>query len=355
LAYTIYKGKFEKEPDLSKLPPEAKGTSTILSSTVNKIPNDFLIRYTGKLSVKESGAYNFNLSVPGGTGLLKINNQTVIPINQNRSNNVALPAGLLPFELLYSKFVSWTDPALGLTVAGEGIREYLISDVNNSTNEVVDPILIGAATNTVLRSFIDIPNAKRVVHAVSVGSPQQVHYTYDLDNGMMIQAWRGDFLDATSMWHGRGDGSSRPMGAVQHFGVPRFMLGKLASPEADWPSDTTGSGFYTKGYVLGDNDLPTFRFHIYNTMVSDAIMPLENGQGLQRKLTLQSPGENLYARVALGKKIERMANGMYLVDDKSYYLHIDDAGGAKPVIRGIDGQQELIVPIQSSLTYSILF
>lgn len=46
---------------------------------------------------------------------------------------------------------------------------------------------------------------------------------------------------------------------------------------------------------------------------------------------------------------------MYLVDDKSYYLRIDDAGNAKPIIRDVDGQKEMIVPIQDKLNYSILF
>jgi hypothetical protein len=90
-------------------------------------------------------------------------------------------------------------------------------------------------------------------------------------------------------------------------------------------------------------------------MVSDAIMPLENGEGLQRKLTLQNPGDNLYVRIANGKNIERVANDMYLVDDKSYYLRIDDAGNATPIIKEVDGQKELIIPIQGALIYSIIF
>jgi hypothetical protein len=43
------------------------------------------------------------------------------------------------------------------------------------------------------------------------------------------------------------------------------------------------------------------------------------------------------------------------VDDKSYYLKIDDAGGAKPIIRDSNGGKELLLPLQNSVTYSLLF
>jgi hypothetical protein len=46
---------------------------------------------------------------------------------------------------------------------------------------------------------------------------------------------------------------------------------------------------------------------------------------------------------------------MYLIDDKAYYLQIEDAGKAKPLIRDAAGRKELIIPIQTKLTYSVLF
>ena len=42
---------------------------------------------------------------------------------------------------------------------------------------------------------------------MNVGSNKGLHYTYDMDHGNMVQLWRGEFLDATPMWHDRGDGS----------------------------------------------------------------------------------------------------------------------------------------------------
>jgi len=222
----------------------------------------------------------------------------------------------------------------------------------------VDPILIDAPVNTVLRSFMDLPGEPRmrVVHAVSVGSPQQVHYTYDMDKGALIQIWRGNFLDATPMWHERGDGSSRPAGAVQRFGTPVFALAKLGTAQAAWVADSAGTNYRPKGYTLDENDRPTFLYKIYGATVSDAIRVLDNGQGLHRELTVQNATNgDLYARLAEGAVIEEKAKDMYLVDGKAYYLRLDDAKTVKPVVREVNGRKELIVPVRNKLGHSILF
>lgn len=227
---------------------------------------------------------------------------------------------------------------------------------NNNRRDPVDPILVDAQVNTVLRSFMDLPGQGRVVHAVSVGSPQQVHYTYDMDKGAVIQVWRGNFLDATPMWHDRGDGSSRPAGAVQRFGKPVFTLAKLASAQAAWLADSAGTSYRPKGYVLDQNDQPTFRYQIYGSTVSDAIRVMDNGQGLHRELTVANPsGGELYVRLAEGATIEEKPDGMYVVDGKSYYLRLDDAKVTKPVVRDANGRKELVVPVKDKVGYSIIF
>ncbi|WP_317164395.1 family 16 glycoside hydrolase [Pontibacter russatus] len=129
LEYKVYKGRFEAEPKYDSIPPEAEGTSVALTSEISPFPNDFLVRYTGTLRVKEPGEYTFNLSTGGGRGLMKINNKTVIPNGgRNQRGTVTLPAGDMPFELIYSKLVEWGRPSLGLAVVGPGIREYVIGD-----------------------------------------------------------------------------------------------------------------------------------------------------------------------------------------------------------------------------------
>lgn len=361
LSYQVYSGKFEGEPAYDSLPPEAEGSSVVLTSNLDALPKQFLIRYRGTLKIQEAGEYRFNLNVPGGGGYLKIGEDFAVPLSGwNGKGSISLPAGAMPFELVYSKFVDWTSPALGLEVAGPGVRGYLISDEISSRGETVDPILLNATENTILRSFMDIPvpdqqKGHRITHGVNVGTTEQVHYTYDLDHGALIQVWRGGFLDTTPMWHDRGDGSSRPTGAILQTSAPVLSLAKLASSNTAWVTDTTGSNYRPKGYVLDANGLPTFRYSAWGAAVEDAIKPLPNGQGLRRELTVQNASDGLYLRLASGSTIEALDKGRYLIDGKAYYLQLEDTKAIKPSIRNTAKGQELLVPLRNKLAYSIIF
>jgi hypothetical protein len=357
LRYAVYKGFYEKEPDYKK-PPIEEGTSSVLSTAIiNKLPDSFLLRYTGTLKVKEAGEYNFNLFAAAGRGILKINSQQLNYSPGGRRGNIfkaTLPAGDLPFELLYSKYQDWAKPTISLSVSGPGIRDFVMSDGNNASGELTDPILVTAPVNTMLRSFMDIPGM-RVTHAISVGTPEGVHYTYDLEHGAIVQAWRGGFLDATPMWHERGDGSSRPTGSLQLFGKPVLNLARLSSSSALWVADTAGTGYRPKGYRLDNKDRPSFQYQIYGARVNDVIRVTDNNGGLSREITIEDPPADLYMRLAECKTVEEAGNGLYIIDDKSYYLKIEDIGGAQIIIRDSNGKKEILVPVKTRLKYSILF
>jgi hypothetical protein len=356
LKYALYKGMYNDETGIKKMQPDVTGNAELISMNVTPLPPVFLIHFSGVLRIKEPGAYHFGLNISGGRGSLKINSQDVISLGQGKgwgSGNIILPVGEFPLDIIYSKLVTWDKPVIGMEVAGPGIRIFRISDANVGADHE-NPIVVNASVNTILRSFSDV-NTFKVTHAVNVGSPLQVHYTYDLDKGMIVQVWRGDFLDVSSMWHGRGDGTARPLGMVLQFGIPVPALEKLGSPETKWSSDTSGSGFRTKGYILDEADRPGFRYLIYKTQVNDKIRILPNGQGIHREISLENPIDNVYLRLAAASTIEMLSDGLYLLDDKSYYIRIDDASKAKPVVREVSGYQELIIPFKQAFSYSILF
>jgi hypothetical protein len=106
---------------------------------------------------------------------------------------------------------------------------------------------------------------------------------------------------------------------------------------------------------MDENDRPAFLYSIYGIDITDDVKVLDNGEGLRRILTLKNASEGIYARIAEGKTIEKLKDGIYLIDDKSYYLRIDDAEKGAPVVRDANGRKELLVPVQSKLTYSLLF
>ena len=358
IACSLYKGKFVKEPDYKTLKVIAQKTSPSITTNLTGLPdNEYLVRYTGTLHINEPGEYNFIAITAGGSGAVKINNTAVFALNNNNNKgSVNLQPGDWPFEIVYSKYVDWAKSSLALNITGPGIREFTISDAGSvSFTNDADPVLANATENTILRSFVDLPVGGRVTHSVNVGTPEKIHYTYDMDKGMMVQLWRGNFLDATPMWHERGDGSSRAAGAAQYFGKPMLTVAKLIDVNATWASDTTGTGYRPNGYTLDEKDRPTFKYTIYGVAVSDKIRILENGQGIEREITLQNSTANLYVRVVGAGSITEISKGLYLVNDKSYYLKIDNPDGTKPMIREQNGQKELLVPIQNKFSYSILF
>lgn len=240
-------------------------------------------------------------------------------------------------------------------VAFKNIKTGKLTDLPKRSGSDADPIFMDAPVNTMIRSFIDISGGHRVVHAISVGSPQQVHFSYDLDNGLLFHAWRGDFIDATPMWHDRGNGSSKPRGSVTTFvKKPVPTLAKLTGIDAAWPLDTTGTGFKTKGYLMDSEDRPTFTYNAYGAKVLDAIRVLENGEGLTREISIDNPGENIYVQVAEANSIEETAKGFYLIDGQSYYLKFDETKD-KPVIRDANGKKQMVVLLRGKLSYAILF
>ena len=218
----------------------------------------------------------------------------------------------------------------------------------------VDPILINADENIVLRSFMDIPGGSRVVHAVSVGSPAQVHYTYDMDNAAIIQIWRGAFLNATPMWHDRGDGSSRPLGTVQRFGKPVQSIARLENAQATWPADTLGTSYRPKGYILDSEGKPSFKYLTNGIEVTDFTSVMTDGKGLTREIKIGNTSNDFYFRLANAASIEETSPGLYIIEDQ-YYLRLDNVNGAKAILRDQDGRKELIIPAGTGLSYSILF
>lgn len=354
LQYSVYKFKerFRPDTDLSKEKAEATGSAAALSANAGPLSKEYVLQYKGTLRVQQAGEYNFALNTQGGGGLLKVNNQPI-----GRGNNVRgkaqLPAGDVPVEIIYARTGDWGVPSLGLFMAGPGIREFYTGDV--VTPDQTDPILVDASSNTILRSFMDVPGQPKVVHAVSVGSPDKVHYTYDMDKGMLVQVWRGNFLETTPMWHERGNGTARPQGALQRFGTPFFTLGRLSGEQAAWVADSTGTGYRPKGYVLDEQDRPTFRYQIYGSTVTDAIRVTENGRGIHREITVAGPAADLYAKLAEGAQIDMIEKDLYVIDGKAWYLQLQDAGGARPLVRNGAKGKELVVPVRGRLSYSILF
>lgn len=351
--YSVYYAAYQTIPDFTKMKPDEEGSLTKLTTAFLKKDHEFLIRYTGTVDIKQSGEYLF-LRETNGKGYVKINGQVVSDIFSYVTTPVKLEAGRFPFEIIYTKPANWFATSFGLTVSASDVRAFLISDEASLSREYPDPITVEVKEPIVLRSFMDVPDSKRVVHAANVGSPSQFHYSYDMDNGSLFQVWRGAFLDATPMWYGRGDGSSLPSGSLLQLDLPRQSVIYLASLKDSISADTSSSAFITKGYELGDQEQTTFSYRLRGATIKDALQVTEYGQALKRTISITNNPGQLYLRIAEGQVIKNNSKGWYVVGDNRYYIRLEKES-MNPVLREVNGHYELLVPLQNTISYSILF
>ncbi|MEM9916461.1 MAG: DUF1080 domain-containing protein [Bacteroidota bacterium] len=363
IQYEVYYGPYDKIPDFSKLTPDLTGTTEEFTWEVARRKNEYAIRYKGHINIETSGSYFFKLSGNENTSLT-LQDSLLIPEGWNeRSRSMQLPKGKVPFVITYAKREGWMQPRLGLFIQGPGFR-LAPTHIASSflLNRPVNPILIDADQDVkLIRCFVDFKGydrslKNRIVHAISAGHEEKLHYTYDLDEGNLLQIWRGDFLDATPMWNERGDGSSRPRGSLLELDAAPDLW-QLTAPEVSWCDSLDQEAAYRfKGYRLDEEGYPTFQYQAYGLKVFDKLYPEEEGKKLTREIKLEGSTEGqLHFRLAAGSKIQAHENGWYSIDDQRYYIHLHANQSAS--IRSVDDQQELLVRLAetSEFSYSIVF
>ena len=365
LRYSYYEGEFEGIPDVTALTPERQRSARELTWRVSGRPDQYALAFEGTLQVPTSGTYLFDLESAGGSRLL-IDDQTVVDYGGNEwgrtgaSGQVDLEAGSHPFELIHSKPGSRQSPALGLFVEGPDVaRQPLHAPASLPQEEPVDPIFVAAQDRPrILRSFITHDGDKRT-YSVSVGEPSGPHYSLDLGQAALLQIWKGDFLDATPMWHSRGNAQvAVPLGSVIELsGKPTVAF--LGSRQAAWP-DSLEEDVHLDGYTMDAEGRPTYRYRLNNVHVEDHLEPGDRRRTLNRTLRFNADGATtgLWTHLATGTDIEEQPDGSYAVDDYTYYVDVQEGD---PVVRRRGDHEELLVPVEldgaapAEVSYSIIW
>jgi len=60
------------------------------------------------------------------------------------------------------------------------------------------------------------------------------------------------------------------------------------------------------------NEVPSFLYSIYGAKIEDVSTVPDAAQGIQRRISIEFPVENLFVRLASGKKIEKLSNELLL-------------------------------------------
>ena len=380
LDYRFYEGRFEHLPDLTALQPTEEGRIEGLTGHVGSNPDTFLVAFDGTVQVPSAGAYRFTLTLDWitgdphfrdkniGGGLLRIGGQTALTHDgryRAAFGTVTLDAGTHPFTLIYFKNRRWHPPTTVLQVEGPDTPKHALT----AAGSLPEPSPVGAilvepsAEPTVLRSFIEHGETKRT-HAVSVGEPDGIHYSMDLSQAALLHVWRGPFLDATPMWHSRGqDQLALPQGSLTTLsGQPTLAF--LDDENTPWPDSVNHAvPFRFQGYDLDDTNRPLFRYNVGWVSIEDRLAPDDEARFLTRHLTLRAEREDvppLWLRVAAGPEIHAVSEATYAVDDRTYYVEVTETGGAQPILRTTAHGQELLVPVrfreaQAAVTYSIIW
>jgi hypothetical protein len=368
LTYQTWYGNYKLISEYVNQKPAVSGSLSELTCEVLENENAYGTAYKGTLTVSEDATYNFIFAYTGG-GKLVVNNQQLVNYQspdgwwRNETASIALHAGSYPFEIYNYKDASWMPPRLALFVqTGSTPKPLHAFNSFPPDDQPVAPILINPGSEPrMLRAFIDYKGdyKQRLTHTIGVGDPSGAHYIYDMKSGNLVCVWRGDFADATPMWHDRGDGSFKPMGSVLYL-CNNQPLAFLVSETTSFPvitrdAETKPGEYRGKGYEIDGAGRPVFKYTYQGIQVEDKIYPANEGKIITHEVSIKERGtkEDLFYKLAEGKNVKLMPNGDYAIDDKSYYFRLH--GGINGMVREINGITELFVPVSNSFSYSIIW
>ncbi len=361
LTYKLYSGSADHIPSFDTLTFVKEGKTPFIEvESASDLLDHYAIAYTGTLHVPTSGDYFLKTAIDDG-GDLYIDDSLVVhnqgdPGRGQMATILPLEAGEHAFRLTYYQEV-WS-ANLQVFYEGPGIKyQKLAAPPAEAPPPPPQPITVQASELAeMVRGFVMYKGEKRT-HVISVGDPEKVHYSYDLNEASLLSCWRGGFADVTKMWYRRGfDQLLLPMNSAIELtaGIP---IAQLANASSAWPTEVPES-FASIGYRIGEEGRPVFQFEYGTLTITDHLQPAESGKQLKRTLTITGSDSqpNTWVRLAAGEFIEQLDNGLYRIDG-NYYLDFPE-GNIQTRTSG--NQQELLVPVltnssQTLLTYSLLW
>ncbi|MEM6964060.1 MAG: family 16 glycoside hydrolase [Bacteroidota bacterium] len=328
-----------------------QGTSDLLDITNlnGELEDFFAMQFEADLRVDIPGAYLLNVVARNSANLFINDTLVVNPKGKDFGFglvNLTKGTHKLRIDFFHLKWRHW----MFVGYEGPGIEK------QNFPNKVPprpwdrEPdvkLLLVKDEPEILRSFIQHGEKKRT-HCISVGETSGWNYSCDLSEGSILRLWKGDFLDVTNMWYQRGEPqTSEPLNAFIE-GTTGVAVAQLSHPDSAWTS-SEASAFEYKGYQIDKAGKPIFKYQFEDARIEDQLKAAKNNKGITRSFSIKNNHlDDLYLRVAQADHIKKIPNGYYSIGG-SYYMNLAKTM-PEPLLRTIDGKQELLLPVQGDKT-----
>jgi hypothetical protein len=369
LRYKLYAGDFKTIGSYDQQAPKSDGVPERFAHGAIEKSGKFALVFTGSFVVPKEGDYHFAIE-SGSMARLKIGERVVVvPLDRGSQPGVVnLTAGRHDFRLDLVHNAN-SRPSMELLAEGPGVAPRTLTVRESTrgarprTSTAPKQVSVEPADRVLLqRGFVPFEPRKRL-YAASVGTPARVHFAYDFETGAILRAWRGSFINTAAMWDGRGnDQTAKPEGPALVFdGKPAIALIEYAA-NGDWPNQPE-SLWSSQGYSLEPDGTPVFLSTLADLKIRDRIAPTAEARGLTRTLHFNGtlPSWSAWVLLAESETITTQPDGKgWVIGAREWYLDWPADAAQQPVVRNVNGRQQLAVPLSSStleqpIMYSIVW
>ncbi|GAA5493989.1 hypothetical protein Rhal01_00143 [Rubritalea halochordaticola] len=268
-----YEGKWNKLPDFTKLEvaaTEEEHSGYISLQNIYEEKN-FGVVWEGEILIRSDHTYKFALECTDGARFV-LDGHEVIKLDglsakaRQKQGGVTLKKGWHKFRLEF--FNASGDPQIRLSMGIGGLS--LISD---PLERVAPQKIILSAQEQKARLYRHFV-AGGTPYTLSIAYPGKINLAYDTQSCSPVIMWKGDFIDASRHWNGRGKGWQN----VASSSSTRLEAKNLFGQSAQF-----------KSYKLDENRFPTFVYTLGEEItVSDQFTP--SSKGFERSLTIKNTG-----------------------------------------------------------------
>ncbi len=362
LRYESYKGSLKSLFQLDTMEVIDSGVVNRIDVRLADAKDEYGLFFEGTLVIPEKDTYIISVGYTGGVQF-QLDGEILLDRNTPSGRNMepvskTLSQGEYPFHLVNFKSAPWRNPRLALYIrtASTFAKPFHSYESYPPNADQTRPILVEPTQEArLLRAFVRFrDNSPKLSHTIGVGTPQGVHFVYDLESAHVVAAWRGKFVDATPMWNNRGDGSFRPNGSVLWTFLDQ-PLAQLTDSLGPFPDRQSRENILSRGYRLkAETGIPVFLEEFMGVQMETSIQPDASQKYLVQETIFSGPlPENCFFKLAEGP-VMALSDGSFAVGDQQFYIQVLEGG--KAFTRSINGTTELLLPVDGSpIRYELIW